>query len=82
MAEWDPIGVHDVPEAADEYDSYIGGIFELLEHRASEDSLAEYLRHIETERMGLVDASGEPLLPERRRSAAVVSLKKLGNYFQ
>ena len=26
MAEWDPIGVSDIPEAADEYDSYIGGV--------------------------------------------------------
>ena len=29
MAEWDPIGVSDIPEAADEYDSYIGGVYEL-----------------------------------------------------
>ena len=36
MEEWDPIGVSDTPEAADEYDGYIGGIYELLERGASE----------------------------------------------
>ena len=30
MGEWDPIGVNDVA-AADEYDSYINGIYDLLE---------------------------------------------------
>jgi hypothetical protein len=82
MAEWDPIGVKDVPEAADEYDSYIGGMFDLLERKASEHELAEYLRRIEVDRMGLVRASGEPLMPEGWRDAAVQSLMKLGKYFQ
>ena len=36
MAEWDPIGFNDVPEASDEYDSYIGGVYQLLEQGASE----------------------------------------------
>lgn len=27
MRDWDPIGVHGIPEAADEYDMYIGGIY-------------------------------------------------------
>ncbi len=30
MSKWDPIGVCDVREAADEYDSYIWGIYALL----------------------------------------------------
>ncbi len=80
-AEWDPIGVKDVPEAASEYDLYIGGIFELLERKAFEVDVAEYLRGIEIAGMGLVDNSGEPLMPERWRNAAVTSLMKLGEYF-
>jgi hypothetical protein len=35
MAEWDPIGVCDIPDAALEYDGYIGGVYELLERGAS-----------------------------------------------
>jgi hypothetical protein len=57
MAEWDPIGVNDVPEAADEYDSYISGVYELLEHGASEESIRAYLREIEIQSMGMVNAS-------------------------
>ena len=30
MVEWDPIGLSDTPDAADEYDSYIRGVDELL----------------------------------------------------
>ncbi len=82
MEEWNPVGVKDVPEAADEYDSYIGGMFELLERNASGHELAEYLRCIEMDRMGLVNASGEPLVPEAWRSTAVHSLMKLGEDFQ
>jgi hypothetical protein len=27
LRDWDPIGVQDVPEAQDEYDSYVGGVY-------------------------------------------------------
>jgi hypothetical protein len=49
MSKWDPIGVNEVPKAADEYDSYIGGVYELLERGASEESIRAYLRNIEIE---------------------------------
>ena len=81
MAEWDPIGVNDVPEAADEYDSYIGGVYELLEQGASEESIRVYLREIEVESMEMVNASREPLLPEENRNTAAASLRRLGRYF-
>jgi hypothetical protein len=29
LRDWDPIGVNDVPEAQDEYDSYVGGVYRL-----------------------------------------------------
>jgi hypothetical protein len=83
MAEWDPIGVNDVPEAADEYDSYISGVYELLEHGAFEESICAYLREIEIQSMGMVNASREALLPDRTRNAAAASLKTLGGrYFR
>jgi len=82
MTEWDPIGVSDVPHAADEYDSYIGGVYELLEQGESEESISAYLREIETERMGMTNASGEPIIPEGTRNAAAASLKRLGHYFR
>ncbi len=52
MSEWDPIGVNDTPEAADEYDSYIGPLLDLLNARAGSDAVAEYLQKVEIERMG------------------------------
>lgn len=82
MAKWDPIGVNDVAEAADEYDSYIGGVYELLEQGASAESFRVYLRRIEIEAMELVDASCEPLLCAEARNAAATSLKALARYFQ
>ena len=80
-AEWDPIGVSDTPEAADEYDLYIGGVYELLAQRASQSSMEDYLRRIEVERMELVDAAGEPLMSEGKRKAAALSLINLRRYF-
>ncbi len=82
MAEWDPIGVNDVPEAADEYDAYIGGVYELLEEGASEEKISAYLRQIEIDRMEMLNASHEPLLPDTNRNGAAASLKSLGRYFR
>lgn len=81
MEEWDPIGVKDTPEAADEYDLYIGDIFELLKRGGSVAKISAYLRNIEVDRMGMIDAAGEPLLAEARRGAAVSSLTDLRGYF-
>jgi len=81
MAEWDPIGVSDIPEAADEYDSYIGGVYELLERGASAANICDYLRNIEVDQMEMVDASRQPLLPEAKRNAVASSLKGLSPYF-
>lgn len=53
MQAWDPIGIKDESNARDEYDGYIGGVFELLVTGASDESISEYLWRIVTERMGL-----------------------------
>jgi hypothetical protein len=82
MSTWDPIGVNDIPEAADEYDSYIGGAYELLERGASEESIRAYLRNIEIDAMGMVNGSGQPLLPDANRNAAAAALNELARYFR
>ena len=59
LHDWDPIGVADVPQARDEYDSYVGGVYRVL---ASGGSLAEieaHLRDIEVRMMGLDKATHE-----------------------
>jgi hypothetical protein len=40
LADWDPIGVAEMPKAADEYDAYIGGIYRLLFSQASVEQVA------------------------------------------
>jgi hypothetical protein len=77
MEEWDPIGVSDIPEAADEYDGYIGGVYELLDDGASEQEIAAHLRGIEVREMEMIDWKGAPLLSDRKRDSAVSSLRKL-----
>ena len=50
---WDPIGVADLLEAADEYDSYISQIHGLLLRREPLYKLVDFLWWAETENMGL-----------------------------
>ena len=56
---WDHIGVRDVPQAQDEYDCCIGGIFRLVTTGGTDD-LADYLRQQASKPMGL-DASKNPM---------------------
>src|ERR1700758_3487539 len=49
---WDPIGVKDEPHAQDEYDGYIGDIYEMLTKGAGDEKIADYLWWVVTERMG------------------------------
>jgi len=53
MREWDPIGVSDIPEAADEYDSYICAVHGLLIHREPLYKMIDFLWWVETQHMGL-----------------------------
>jgi|SRR6185295_13285726 len=61
LRDWDPIGINDVPEAHDEYDSYIGGVYRLLASHRSIDQIVDYLATIETQTMGLGVANRERL---------------------
>ena len=66
MNDWDPIGVKDIPEASDEYDSYVGTIHSRLIHHVPRHELLDHLWRVETEHMGL---SGN-----RQKTESVVDL--------
>lgn len=53
MQVWDPIGVRDEPNAQDEYDGYLGKVYELLVGSSSDERIAQYLCSVVTERMAL-----------------------------
>lgn len=67
MEAWDPIGVAGIPEAADEYDSYIGPVARLLREDRRVGEIASYLHHVRTSVMGL---DGSPEMDERDREVA------------
>ena len=72
LKDWDPIGVSDIPEAQDEYDSYVGGVEGLLLRGAAPDEIAAHLARIEGEQMGL-PASADGNLPAARKLRAIVA---------
>ena len=49
---WDPIGVSGIPEARDEYQGYLTGLFGRVK-TGELDFIVEYMRWIVTDRMGL-----------------------------
>ena len=52
LHQWDPIGVSDVPEAADEYDAYVGKVYTMLmDDRAEAAEIANYLFNLATKHM-------------------------------
>jgi hypothetical protein len=53
MEVWDPIGVNGIPEAADEYDSYIGDFYEMLVTRRPRQVIVDRLAYLEGDHMGL-----------------------------
>jgi hypothetical protein len=66
IRDWDPIHIQDIPEAQDEYDRYVGGVYQLLSGGASEFMIATHLASVERESMGF-SSSAEALLPVARR---------------
>jgi hypothetical protein len=53
---WDPIGVKNEPYVQDEYDGYIGKVYELLVSHAPDLKIAEYLYWAAHDRMGFESA--------------------------
>jgi hypothetical protein len=75
MREWDPIGVAGIPEAADEYDTYVGKIYVMLmDERASSEAIAAYLSDIAINHMGL-SAHAETAKRSVRAAAALMALR-------
>jgi len=60
---WDPIGVKDEPFAQDEYDGYIGELYELLVSHAEDTQLIDYLHWAVHDRMGLDAATRSDMEP-------------------
>ena len=53
LNEWDPIGVSDIDEANDEYDSYVPALYKMLLTRKPVHEIFAYLWQLETEHMEL-----------------------------
>jgi hypothetical protein len=53
LKDWDPIGVAGVPQAADEYDRYVGHLAQMVVAGSSISDLSEHLVRIEVDDMGL-----------------------------
>ena len=60
---WDPIGVKDEPNAQDEYDGYLGDVYELLVNGAPDAKIAKYLHWVVFDRMGLESARISDMAP-------------------
>ena len=64
LHNWDPIGVSDVAQAQDEYDSYVSKIYGMLIRHEPRHKLVDHLWWIETDNMGLAG--------DRQRTEATV----------
>lgn len=58
---WDPIGINDEPNAQNEYDGYIGELYDLLVSGAPDSALLDYLYWAVYENMGLDASSREDM---------------------
>ena len=63
---WDPIGVRNEPNAQDEYDGYVGEIYELLVQKATDQEMTDRLLYIVQETMGLDAATAGDMQPTVR----------------
>ncbi len=59
FGEWDPIGVNDNPKLADEYDSYIAPIYQILTGSRSEAELVAFLERTERQTIGVSSESND-----------------------
>lgn len=71
MNVWDPIGIKDEVNAQDEYDAYIGEIYELLVCGANDQQITNRLLFIVRERMRLDAATPEVMASAVRALRAI-----------
>jgi hypothetical protein len=67
MEQWDPVHAAAIPEAADEYDTYVGHVGRQLREGAGADEIASYLTQVAEDRIGL----GPPVTPGADADRAV-----------
>jgi hypothetical protein len=67
IEDWDPLGISDVSECGEEYDSYIALIYRILVGSRAGDDLVEALCKIERDEMGVRPANSEVLLAVAKR---------------
>jgi hypothetical protein len=70
--EWDPLYVNEIPEAAEEYDSYAPALLGLVLKGADENAIAAHLLALETDVLGL---EGDPARAARVARLALESAK-------
>jgi hypothetical protein len=70
--EWDPLYVNEIPEAAEEYDSYAPALLGLVQSGADEAAIAAHLLAVETTVLGL---EGDPARAARVARLALISAK-------
>jgi hypothetical protein len=63
LRDWNPIGVNNDPELADEYDSYIAPVYGILVGSRSEHDLIDLLYRAERDQIGAACESPEQLRP-------------------
>jgi hypothetical protein len=72
MREWDTIWVSDLPDAQDEYDTYVEKVYVMLMlDRVSADTIAKYLFDVATVYMGSSNESIERQAAKRTAEALI-----------
>lgn len=61
LQDWDPVGVNDIPECVDEYDSYIARVYRILVGSRSVADLVDLLKRIAVEEMAVSSGGTEKL---------------------
>jgi hypothetical protein len=70
-----PIGIQNVPEAQDEYDTYVSSVYQLLVSGKPEYEIFDYLWQVETEHMGL-SGDKEQTKAIARKLVGLLEIKK------
>jgi hypothetical protein len=78
LSVWDPIGIRNEPNAQDEYDGYIGRLYELLASRAPDTELIDYLHCVAHDQMGF-DAATKSDMVETVEALRKISLPAVSN---
>ena len=58
LRDWNPIGVPEIPQTADEYRSYVRSVYDVAVGTRSAQAVAEFLVRLEREHMGLTVLRG------------------------